>query len=66
MKDLLPISFLSFAMWGLVHVCTYFLSNMWAQLIVGTLVGAAFYLGVAYLFKFEEIKDVKYLLNRKK
>lgn len=66
MKDLLPISFLSFAMWGLVHVCTYFLSNMWAQLIVGTLVGTAFYLGVAYLFKFEEIKDVKYLLNRKK
>ena len=66
MKDLLPIFFLSFAMRGLVHVCTYFLSNMWAQIVVGTLVGAAFYLGVAYLFKFDEIKDVKYLLNRKK
>lgn len=66
MKDLLPIFTLSFAMWCLVHVCTYLISNMWAQIVVGTLVSAAFYLGVAYLFKFDEIKDVKYLLNRKK
>lgn len=66
MKDLLPIFALSFAMWCLVHVCSYFIANMWAQIIVGAIVGGVFYLGGAYLLKFDEIKDVKYLLSRKK
>lgn len=66
MKDLMPIFLLSLLMFGCIHAANYFISNMWSQLIVGGLVGAIIYLGGAYLLKFEELKDVKYLLNRKK
>lgn len=66
MKDLMPIFLLSLLMFGCIHAANYFISNMWSQLIVGGQVGAIIYLGGAYLLKFEELKDVKYLLNRKK
>lgn len=66
MKDLLPIFVLSLLMWGCVLTVNYFLPNMLIQLFVGGCVGAIIYLGGAYLLKFEELKDVKYLLNRKK
>lgn len=66
MKDLMPIFLLSLLMFGCIHAANYFISNMWLQLIVGGMVGAIIYLGGAYLLKFEELKDVKYLLNRKK
>ncbi len=66
MKDLIPIFLLSLLMFGCIHVVNYFILNMWLQLFVGGTVGAIIYLGGAYLLKFEELKDVKYLLNRKK
>ena len=66
MHDLLPTFLMSLLMFGCIHAVNYFMPNMWAQLIVGGTVGAAVYLGGTYLLKFEEWKDVKYLLNRKK
>lgn len=66
MKDLLPIFSLSFVMWCSVHICIYFISNLWLQIFIGGLLGVIIYLGGAFLFKFDEINDVKYLLNRKK
>ena len=66
MKDLLPIFLLSVIMWGCIHSCNYFISNLWAQIFVGGMVGAIVYIGAAWLFKFEELKDVLYLLNRNK
>lgn len=66
MKDLLPIFSLSFVIWLAIHAVNYFISNMILQIIVGGLLGFVLYIGIAYLMKFSELDDVKYLLNRKK
>lgn len=66
MKDLLPIFSLSFFVWLCIHAINYFVSNMLLQIIVGGSVGLIIYLGMAYLLKFSELEDVKYLLKRKK
>ncbi len=66
MKDLIPILLLSLLMFGCIHAVIYFIPNMLVQLIAGGMVGVIVYLGGAYLLRFEELKDVKYLLNRKK
>lgn len=65
MKDLLPIFSLSMFVWILIHISNYFISNYIVQLIVGGSVGLIVYLGFAFLFKFDELNDVKYLLKRK-
>lgn len=65
MRDLLPIFGLSLFMWFCIHVSNYFIPNMLLQIFVGGCVGLIIYLGVAFLFKFDELKDVKYLLQRK-
>lgn len=66
MTDLLPIFSLSFFVWLCIHAINYFVSNMLLQIIVGGSVGLIIYLGMAYLLKFSELEDVKYLLKRKK
>lgn len=66
MKDYLPALILSFTMWGLVHLVNTFLTNLWAQLFIGGIVGVVFYLGISYLLKRPELDDIKYLLKIKK
>lgn len=65
MKDLLPIFSLSMFVWIVIHISNYFISNYIVQLIVGGSVGLIVYLGFAFLFRFDELNDVKYLLKRK-
>lgn len=65
MKDLLPIFSLSMFVWIVIHISNCFISNYIVQLIVGGSVGLIVYLGFAFLFKFDELNDVKYLLKRK-
>lgn len=66
MKDLIPIFFLSILMWLIIHFVNYFVSNMILQIFIGGTLGFLFYVGGAYVLKFSELEDVKYLLNRKK
>ncbi|MCI6511012.1 MAG: lipopolysaccharide biosynthesis protein [Prevotella sp.] len=65
MKDLLPIFLLSLFVSGIVLGVTYIIPNEWLQILVGGLVGTVLYVGVAYILKMHELKDVKYLLSRK-
>lgn len=65
MKDLLPIFGLSLFMWLCIHGINYFIPNMLLQIFVGGLLGFIIYIGGAMLFRFDELKDVKYLLQRK-
>ena len=65
MKDLLPIFSLSMFVWIVIHISNYFISNYIVQLIVGGSVGLIVFLGFAFLFRFDELNDVKYLLKRK-
>lgn len=64
MKDLsltYILSLMTFLIsWGTTHV----FPNFWLQLIIGGFAGITFYLGMAYMFKMEQINDVKYMLKR--
>lgn len=65
MKDLSPVLFLSILIFVISIGCTYLFSNLWLQLIIGGLSGVGVYLGLAFLFKMDELQDVKYMLKRK-
>lgn len=65
-KMLLPSFLLSIAMMTVVMVVNNFIADYIIQLFVGVAVGITFYFGAAYLLKFEELIEVKYMLNRKK
>ena len=65
-KMLLPSFLLSIAMMAVVMVVNNFIADYIIQLFVGVAVGITFYFGAAYLLKFEELVEVKYMLNRKK
>lgn len=66
MQDLLPTYGLSILIFCVVFGMNQFIDNLWIQLIFGGTVGVALYLGLAILFKFSELQDVKYMLNRNK
>lgn len=66
MGDLLPIFALGMVMFGAVHLANCFISDMLLQIVCGMLVGGVVYLGGAYIFRFSELDEVKYMLNRKK
>ena len=65
-RDVLPSYLLSLFMLGLVFLVNSYVENPYMQICVGGSVGMLFYIVGAYLFKFNEIEDVKYMLSRKK
>ena len=65
-KDILPSLFLGLLMFGLVSLSIKCTNILILQVLIGTIVGTSFYFGVSYMFKFEELKEVRYLLNRRK
>lgn len=69
LKDIAHTLVLSMTMFGLIMVFNYFVENIYAELIGGVCIGMFFYIGVAYLFKFQELKEIvevskKYILKR--
>lgn len=66
MKDLLPIYSLCLIVFAIAYIFTIAFDNYWLQLVLGGTIGALFYLGCAYIFKFPEIDEVKYMLKRNK
>lgn len=65
MRDLMPIFLLSLLMFSACFGLTFVIPNYVAQIFAGTITGMVIYLGLAYLLKFPELEDVKYLLSRK-
>lgn len=65
MQDLLPTYGLSLLIFAVVFGMTYLIDNLWIQLILGGCIGVCLYIGLAYLFHFSELEDIKYMLNRK-
>lgn len=66
LKDVMPSWLLSFAMFLCVFGYAHLVDNHYVQIGGGFVIGVAVYLTGAYLFKFKEINEVKYMLNRKK
>lgn len=65
-KEILPILLLGFSMFAIVLCVTTFIDNNWTKLIVGIPLGGIYYLGMAYLLKFNELKHVLEMLKIKK
>lgn len=65
MRDLLPTFVNSLIMGVIVYVAVMPLANLWLQLILGILVGAAYYLAAAYVLRLPELKEVVKIISRK-
>lgn len=63
--DISPTLLLGSAMFIAVQSFLFIIDNMWIQIIGGGIIGAVIYLGVSYLMKFEELKEVFFLLKKK-
>ena len=58
MKDITPTLILCVIMFAAVKLVMFAIHNIYIQLVVSILVGAGIYIGLAYLFKFEELDEV--------
>jgi O-antigen/teichoic acid export membrane protein len=58
MKDITPTFILCTIMFVAVRLVMFAIPNIYIQLVVSILVGAGVYVGLAYLFKFEELGEV--------
>lgn len=65
-RELIPMLILSAVMCASIFVFNFFFTNDWVQLFGGGFLGVAVYAGGAYLFRFPEIQEVKYMLSKKK
>lgn len=65
MKDLFPTIILSLTMFVSVIIVNSMTSNLWCQLLLGGFVGVIIYLLGAIIFHFDELNDIRYMLNRK-
>lgn len=62
-KDMLPHLVLSVLMFVLVSFVIRWFPIAWIQLVFGGIVGLAFYFAVAYFLRFNEFRELKYMLN---
>lgn len=62
-KDWLPNFIISLLMGGIVFLCTYFLSSVILQIVVGVFVGAVSYLILATIFKLDAKDTVLHTLK---
>ena len=65
LRDVFPSLLLSLCVLLIAFAITAIVENDLLQLLLGGISGGCFYIGAAYLLKFSELKEVKYLLNRK-
>lgn len=66
MKDLTHILLHTFVMGAIVFTAVHCLPTLWLQLVIGTLLGAVYYILGAYLMRFKELHEILLLLKRKK
>lgn len=65
MRDLAPTLLLSLIVWGACQGLLLIDLPIWTQLLIGLTAGLTIYIGGAFIFKFPELKEVKYLLSKK-
>ena len=66
LKDVFPMFVLSIIVLFEVLVIMYFIKNDILQIVFGGTLATVSYLLAAYILKFEELDDVKFILSRKK
>lgn len=65
MKDLAHIILHTFVMGAIVFTAVHCLPTLWLQLVIGTMLGAGYYILGAYFMRFEELQEILLLLKRK-
>lgn len=65
MKDLAGTFLTCMAMFALILLFNSFVPNLWAQLVGGVLLGAAFFFAVVKLLKFPELEHLSSFLKKK-
>ena len=63
-KDLLPTLFYSFSMGSIIWICNQFISSLYLQIIVGTLVGITYYITISWMNKSTELDYIIFLLRQ--
>ena len=58
LKDLFPTISLAIVMFAIVQIIIFFISNVFAQLIVGIIVGVVVYVSLSYILRFTEFKEL--------
>lgn len=58
LRVLIPVILLTFSMGAVMYLFVRLLANPWLQIITASVAGACFYLGIAYIFRFREIKTL--------
>ena len=64
-KDMLPILLLSFASGVMAYLPSLILKENFSQLIAGGLTGSIFFIGISWLFNFDELTETKNFLFNK-
>lgn len=63
--QILSAFLLSIGIWGIAWLSQFFVSNSWLQIIIATILGGSFYIGIAHIFKFEALTELKKILQKK-
>ena len=64
MKDLSGILLLSLLMFAGIYMITILVDSIILQLVLGAFSGILFYLGMIFVFKFEEVNYIKSVVKR--
>jgi O-antigen/teichoic acid export membrane protein len=69
LKDVAPTLVLSLVMFALIMAFNYMVDNIYVELFGGVVIGVVFYVGMAYILKFQEMSEViditkNYILKR--
>lgn len=65
MRDLLPTLSLSLAIWLAAQAAVHFINNVYLQLAAGILAGATLFCAGSYIFRFNELSELRDLFKRK-
>lgn len=65
LKDLFPTISLAMVMFVIVQVVIFFISNVFAQLIVGIIVGVVVYVSLSYILRFQEFNELVSLRKKR-
>lgn len=65
LKDLFPTISLAMVMFVIIQVVIFFISNIFAQLIVGIIVGVVVYVSLSYILRFQEFNELVSLRKKR-
>lgn len=65
LKELAPVTLLSFSMGAVSYLSTYIFESPLLQLITGMASGGIYYLGMSYIFRFRELSQLLSLVSKR-